>query len=179
MTTPRASDIVRALESSNDGLRQRAERAERVNRELRKRVIDLEGEVSALKPQIGLPASIRAPFRFSEKENAIFTLLMARDIVSEDMINTRLYSARPDGGPGSRTAQTYLCNLRRKVAKHGFRVSNDRGVGWFIPHEDKVCIRQLLNKGVSDATPTILTAASPHAATHRPREERRPAVAPR
>lgn len=176
---PRASDIVRALECANDTLKQRADRADLRNRDLQKRVTDLEAEVVALKPQIGLPPIVQAPFHLGKTENAIFTLLMARDVVSEEMINTRLYSSRPDGGPASKTAQTYICNLRRKIAKHGFQVVNDRGVGWFIPQDDKTRIRQVLSKGgMPHAATPALTPASPRTlAPHAP--ERRHTATPR
>lgn len=148
MTAILASDIVRALEAANRGLKARAEKSEKVARSLERRIAGLEIEIVALKSAVSLPATAKLPFGLTVSENAIFTLLMSRAIVSKIAARIVLYSARPDDEPADNITNIFMATLCRKLGALNFKIETRRGAGWLIAPETKTRIRNLLNQGV-------------------------------
>ena len=88
---------------------------------------ELKEQVCQLKKLLVPPFVTPAEWRLTRKQQALFCMLLTRDLVTKDM----LYAAEITGKSISpKYCDVILYLLRKKLKKFGFEFKNEYGVGW-------------------------------------------------
>lgn len=93
------------------------------------KIEELEEQVRQLKKLLVPPFVTPAEWRLTRKQQALFSMLLTRDIVTRDMLDAAAItgtSITPNYG------NVILYQLRKKLKKFGVQVKNVWGVGWSL-----------------------------------------------
>lgn len=105
----------------------------------------LRDRVTELEEILGLNLCLPDALDLSKRETQIVGLLVKRPIVSRDAIFSAVYGSLPwRSQPDIKTIEVHICNIRRKLAKHGLEMKNRYGVGYYFENEAKVKLREFM-----------------------------------
>ena len=91
------------------------------------KIEELEEQVRQLKKLLVPPFVTPAEWHLTRKQQALFCMLLNRDLVTRDMLDAAAItgaSSTPNYG------NVILYQLRKKLKKYGVHVKNEWGVGW-------------------------------------------------
>lgn len=115
----------------------------------------LRDELDAIKAE-KIGGGFLAPIEWglTGKEEAIFGILMSRDICSKESIHFAVYHHLGGEGPDLKIVDVFVCKMRPKVEPYGILIETRWGHGYFMPESSKAIARELIA-----ASPTVGQAA--------------------
>lgn len=108
---------------------------------LRDQLVDAHIQIRALKKAEYGTRPQCLIFGFSQMQERVFSTLLTRPMIRFDNCEYIFDGALeyPENVLGA-----HICNINKKLFKHGVRVQNKHGVGYFFSPEDKLRIKEIL-----------------------------------
>ena len=109
---------------------------ERENERLREenaRLRRMQTEVDILPPLFGLTG----------REDALVSLLLAKEVATKDQLHFALYGHEVDGGAEPKIIDVFICKIRKKLKPFGIEIGTMWGRGYRLDPEMKARMRSM------------------------------------
>lgn len=104
----------------------------------------LRERVRELEAVLGLRIDLPNALGLTPIETRIVGILISREIVSGEAIFSAVYGGKPYADqPDQKVVEVHLVKIRRKLRKHGVKIKNSYGVGYYIEKADRAKLKEL------------------------------------
>lgn len=115
--------------------------------ELEDKLAIAQERIQQLEKELGLHLHFPLSLKLTRKQEALFGLLMKREIVSQDSFLSIIYNDDLVSNTG--VVGVHICHINLKLKPFGIRIHNAFARGYYLTSEDKHAVREIMQKQLS------------------------------